>query len=145
MNDAPVFIIDDDIDDLEMVQDIWPELNFGNGLQVFSSAEHLLAHLKNTGIDPFIIISDVNLHKTDGFELRQTLADDMSLRYKSVPFVFWSTVASNEQIKKAYDLGAHGFFLKGRTLNEIKASLNIIMTYWKTSKAPATSATRSRQ
>jgi hypothetical protein len=72
----------------------------------------------------------------DGFALKQKLAEEAALSYKSIPFVFWSTTASNDQIKKGYDSGGHGFFIKGVSYAEIKESLNLIMTYWRTSKSP---------
>jgi CheY-like chemotaxis protein len=119
-----------------MVQEIWNELNLENALEVFADAEKLLSRLREKNVNPFIIISDVNLPKMDGFTLRETLAEDTTLSYKSIPFIFWSTSASNEQIKHAYDSGGHGFFFKGQTYTQIKESLGIIMTYWKASKCP---------
>ena len=136
MDNAPVFIIDGDKDELDIIQEIWQEFNFPNPLELFPGPDALLDRLKTSDVNPFIIITDVNLPKIDGFTLRQKLADDPSLRYKSIPFVFWSTTASNEQIKKAYDSCGHGFFLKGRNYAEIKDSLNRIMTYWMSSKVP---------
>lgn len=135
MNNAPVFIVDDDIEELEIAREIWEELSFQNPLEVFSDPYDLIDRL-NENINPFIIICDVNLHKIDGFTLRQRLSDEAALSYKSIPFVFWSTTASNDQIKKAYDLGGHGFFFKGETYTQIKESLLIIMNYWTNSKVP---------
>jgi CheY-like chemotaxis protein len=135
MSNAPVFIIDDDIEELEMAKEIWQELNFSNPLELFSNPQDLLNRLKQD-INPFIIICDVNLQTIDGFVLRQELSEETDLSYKSIPFVFWSTSASNDQIKKAYDIGGHGFFLKGQTYTQIKDSLNIILTYWTASKVP---------
>lgn len=118
-----------------MAQEIWQELNFKNSLEVFSSPEQLLSRIREN-INPFIIICDVNLRRMDGFTLREKLSEETTLSYKSIPFVFWSTTASNEQIKKAYDIGGHGFFFKGENYTQIKESLNIIMSYWTASKAP---------
>ena len=136
MNNAPVFIVDDDVDDREIIHEIWNELGIKNPLLFFASGHEVLDHVKKDPTNPFIIISDVNLPRMDGFELRQKLLDEHSFHYKSIPFVFWSTVASNEQIKKAYDYGAQGFFIKGSNYSMLKESLDMIMTYWKTSKAP---------
>lgn len=72
----------------------------------------------------------------DGFELKKHLYEDDLLNYKSIPFVFWSSQASKEQIKKAYDLGGNGFFVKENTLNGLKTSLAEIMQYWLKSKVP---------
>jgi CheY-like chemotaxis protein len=135
MNNAPVFIIDDDIEELEIAKEIWHELNFINPLELFSDPQDLINRLKQD-INPFIIICDVNLHTIDSFTLRQELSEETDLSYKSIPFVFWSISASNDQIKKAYDIGGHGFFLKGQTYTQIKDSLNIIMSYWTASKVP---------
>ena len=136
MNNRPVFIVDDDTDEREIIQDIWQELDVKNPLLFFSSGQAVLEHLKKDPTNPFIIICDVNLPQMDGFTLRQRFAEESTLHYKSVPFVFWSTAASNDQIKKAYDYGAHGFFLKGENYSQIKESVNIIITYWTTSQAP---------
>ena len=136
MNNGPVFIVDDDLEEHEIIQDVWKELDVKNSLIFFQSASALLEHLKKESTKPFIIICDVNLPQMDGFELRQKISDHENIHYKGIPFVFWSTAASNEQIKRAYDYGAHGFFLKGHNYSQIKQSLNTIINYWKTSKAP---------
>jgi DNA-binding NtrC family response regulator len=135
MNNAPVFIIDDDPDELEMAREIWDELNYKNRLEVFSKPTHFLERLREK-VNPFLIMCDVNLHGMDGFQLRQKLCEEVALSYKGIPFIFWSKMATNDQIKKAYDIGGHGFFIKGENYAEIKESLNIIVSYWTASKAP---------
>jgi CheY-like chemotaxis protein len=138
MDNTPVFIIDDDLDELEIVKDVWPELGLPLPLEVFSDIEHLLKRIRER-VNPFIVISDVNLRPVDGFTLREKLMGEDSLRYKSIPFVFWSTAASENQIRKAYDSGGHGFFLKGKTFAEVKESLGLILAYWTASKTPTVS------
>lgn len=139
MNNPPVFIVDDDIDEREIIQDIWYELNVKNKLVFFETGQALLDHLKTDATNPFMIICDVNLPQMDGFALRKIFDEEVSLLYKSIPFIFWSTTASNDQIKKAYDCGAQGFFFKGENYKATKQSLGIIIEYWKTSKAPIVS------
>lgn len=136
MNNPPVFIVDDDFDEREIIQDILQELDVQNPVLFFESGYAVLDYLQKDPTNPFIIICDVNLPQMDGLTLRQRFTNENSLHYKSIPFVFWSTTASNEQIKKAYDFGAHGFFFKGHNYSEIKESLNTIITYWKSSKVP---------
>jgi len=138
MNNLPVFIVDDDLDDHYLIDEIWKELDLKNPLLFFNSARELLTHMKqNPDKPPFIIISDVNLPNTDGFELREILLKDESAKYKSIPFIFWSEKASEGQIKKAYDLSAHGFFIKENTVQEIKKTFQSIIEYWLKSKIPA--------
>lgn len=112
MQQGPIWIVDDDEEDHELVQDIFKELDFNDELALFKSGEDLIARLEQSGEAPFIIISDVNLPRMDGFELRELLLSRPNKKFHSVPFIFWSTRASEAQIQHAYELKAHGFFIK---------------------------------
>ena len=136
MNNRPVFIVDDDVEEHDIIKEILQELNVQNPVLFFETGDAVLDHLEKDPTNPFLIICDVNLPLMDGFTLRQRFADENTLHYKSIPFIFWSTTASNDQIKKAYDYGAHGFFFKGHSYAEIKDSLSTIIAYWMSSKAP---------
>jgi DNA-binding NarL/FixJ family response regulator len=136
MQTGAVYIIDDDIDDHHLINEIWKELNLPNQLLFFSSAIDMIDHLSSAQRAPFIIICDINLPKMDGFELRQRLLESGDKNFKSVPFIFWSTHASEAQISKAYDLSAHGFFIKGTNFEQMKESFRNIISYWQTSRMP---------
>jgi len=136
MNTAPIYIVDDDKDEWEFLQDAWKELEFTNELVFFSNAEDLLKQLRNEKAVPFLIISDVKLNKMSGFDLKKKIVEDKSIAYKSIPFVFFSTAATTEQIEKSYDLGSNGFFIKGPNIEEIKSTLKDIVNYWQKSKTP---------
>lgn len=136
MKAAPIVIADDDNDDNEFLKAAWEELGFENPLVFFQTGEQVLEYLKTEKLTPFMILSDVNLPKMDGFELKEKLFMDSDLKYVSIPFIFWSTTASEAQIKKAYDLGGNGFFIKGSSFESIKNSLVGIVKYWTESKVP---------
>jgi CheY-like chemotaxis protein len=136
MNDGPVYVVDDDDDDLEIIKEVWQELGYKNELRFFSNAESVLRQIKNEPVVPFLIICDVNVPKMGGFELKRQVMESETLYYKSIPFVFWSTQASKEQIKKAYDLRVNGFFIKENRIADVKASLATIMEYWFKSAVP---------
>lgn len=136
MNTEPILIIDDDSDDRGFIQDAWKELNYQNQLIFFKNGEDVLKFLDAEKITPFLIISDVNLPKMDGFELKEKLLKHPSTRYSSIPFVFWSSAISNAQVKKAYDLGVNGIFVKENNFNGIKQALTDIVNYWEKSKVP---------
>lgn len=136
VNNAPVLIVDDDTDDRELLQDAWKELNFPNALLFFSNGEDVLAYLKKEKISPFLILCDVNLPRMDGFELKQRILADTDMNYKTIPFVFWSSVASKAQIQKSYDLGGNGFFIKESNFEAMKQSLIETVQYWRKSKTP---------
>ena len=133
---GPVYIIDDDLDDQEFILEIFEELQIKNKLFFFNSSREVLIHLKTVETTPFLILCDVNIPQMDGYELRRNLLEDKKLVYKTIPFIFWSNVASNNQIKKAFDLSVHGFFIKGKNYEELKNSLKIIFAYWQESQHP---------
>ena len=136
MNTEPILIVDGDKDEWEFLQDAWEGLEYSNKLIFFSDAEELLSYLKKEKIIPFLIICDVNLHKMNGFELKKKLLEDNLINYKSIPFVFFSNTATKAQIEKSYDLGSNGFFIKGKSMEEIKNTLIDIVNYWERSKTP---------
>lgn len=136
MNTQPILIVDDDDDDRDFIQDVWKDLSYQNELFFFKNGEDLLSFLDSEKITPFLIISDVNLPRMNGFELKEKLLSLPSTRYSSTPFVFWSSAISDAQVKKAYDLGVNGIFVKENSLDGIKQVLTDIVNYWEKSKAP---------
>jgi CheY-like chemotaxis protein len=135
-NVAPIYIIDDDAEEEDLVKDAFEELGIPNPLRFFRTPEGLLQALEKEGEIPFIIISDVNLPKMDGFQLREKVLNESSIKDKSIPYIFWSTTASEAQIKKAYDLSVHGFFLKGESYRQLKKIIQEMVSYWTDSLAP---------
>jgi len=135
MTNRPIFIVDDDYEDQEIIIDAFNEIGVKNEVKFFRSAESVIAHMQTSNEIPFIILSDVNLPKMDGFELRAYLLKEESSE-KSIPFIFWSTNASPAQIKKAYDLSAHGFFLKGTSFSDLKTKIKEMVSYWNDSLVP---------
>ena len=136
MNTNPIYIVDDDPEDEDFIKEAFGELGIKNELKFFSSAESILSQLKQDSEVPFIIISDVNLPKMDGFQLREKILNESAVKDKTIPFIFWTTSASEAQIKRAYDLSVHGFFLKGRSFKELKEKIQEMVAYWSDSLAP---------
>lgn len=137
MQSQAVWIIDSDTDDQEVVSHIWKELNLQNELVLLDGAEHALQTFEKVMYAPFIIICELNLPGIDGFELRRIMLEKNQKKFKSVPFIFWTTQASEAQITKAYELSVHGLFIKDANFNELKNTFTCIINYWLKSKMPA--------
>jgi DNA-binding NtrC family response regulator len=132
----PILIIDDDEDDLDMIQIASRELNIKRPIHFFRNGSKFQEYLKGTRPAPFLIISDLNLPGESGFDIKKTMTEDAELKYKSVPFIFWSTNASEKQIQYAYDLPAQGFFFKPSNFDELCDTLRTIIDYWEKSQHP---------
>lgn len=136
MDRNPILIVDDDVEDLELIQSAAERLNIGRPIHYFRSGRELHAFLKEATVSPFLIICDVNLPDQDGFAIRKQTAEDSTTKYKSVPFIFWSTDASEKQIQHAYDLPAQGFFFKPNNFEDLCETFKTILNYWQKSKHP---------
>ncbi|WP_205511778.1 response regulator [Longitalea arenae] len=139
MQNEAVLIIDHDEDDWIMIDEVWKELKLNNELVFVSTAEEAIARIQKMQSAPFIIICELNLPRINGFELRETMLHTHSKKLRSVPFIFWSTTASEEQILHAYNLSVHGFFIKDNSIHDLKETFKAIITYWTKSKMPAKS------
>jgi DNA-binding NarL/FixJ family response regulator len=136
MSTGAVWVVDSDMEDQDIVRTIWKELDLPNELVLLKNAEEAIIRLAEADRAPFIIISAVNLPGTDGFELRRQLLETHSKKFKSVPFIFWTTHATEEQVVQAYDLSVHGFFIKEGSFNDLKETFQSIIGYWLKSKMP---------
>ena len=137
MQTGAIWIIDSDTDDHEMVREVWSELKLNNELVFLCSADETIERLTEVSVSPFIIICEVNLPRVDGFALREQILSTNSKKFKSVPFIFWSTEASEAQITRAYDLSVHGFFIKDSSFDEVKNTFIHIINYWLKSRMPS--------
>lgn len=133
---GPIIIIEDDKDDQEILSDVLKELDVSNEVIFFHDGEDALSYLTNSGANPFLILSDINMPKFDGFELRDKVHNDEKLKLKCIPYLFFSTAASQEAIVRAYSKSSQGFFIKPQNYEEIKRVIKNIITYWQDCHAP---------
>ena len=85
---------------------------------------------------PFIILSDINMPKLTGFELREKLKTDANLALRCIPYLFFSTALNQKAVIDAYSLSVQGFFVKQSSMAELEKTISVIMEYWKRCAAP---------
>jgi DNA-binding NarL/FixJ family response regulator len=81
-------------------------------------------------------LSDVNLPKLNGFDLRAKIRTDAALEVKCIPYLFFTTAAHQQAVIDAYSLSAQGFFVKSNSMHELEKTLTVIMEYWMRCAAP---------
>ena len=133
---GPVIIIEDDEDDQFLLEEVFKTLNYSNEILYFNNGLEALDYLNNTKKLPFLILSDINMPKLDGFELRNKLHNDAQLQIKCIPYLFFSTAVSQKAVIDAYSLSVQGFFIKQTTISELEKTISVIMEYWKRCAAP---------
>jgi CheY-like chemotaxis protein len=133
---GPVIVIEDDVDDQFLFQQVFSKLGYVNEVIYFFDGQEALDFLMTTPVLPFLILSDINMPRLDGFALREKLHTDAALQVRCIPYLFFSTAASQEMVINAYSLSVQGFFLKQQTLIGLQETLTSIMEYWKRCAAP---------
>ncbi|MCE7067085.1 response regulator [Dyadobacter sp. CY326] len=131
-----IIIIEDDPDDQFVFEEVFRELDYPNQRMYFADGLKALDYLYSTPDRPFIIISDVNLPKLDGLELRKKVQTDAELSLKCIPYVYFTTAINQQAVIDAYSTSAQGFFVKPSNFDEIKETIKIMIEYWKKCAAP---------
>lgn len=127
---GPIVIIEDDLDDQDLLKEVFEELECKNEIVFFSDGEKALDFLTGKKVEPFIIFSDINLPRLTGLELRDKINENEELRIKSIPYLFFSTSSEQQHVVDAYSKSVQGFFVKPVSYGEIKSTIKIIIDYW---------------
>lgn len=133
---GPIIIIEDDEDDQEFLTEIFEKLNYKNKIVFFFDGQEALDHLNTTKELPFLILSDINMPKLNGFALREKLKTDSKLNNKCIPYLFFSTALNQKAVIDAYSQSVQGFFVKPSSVGELEKTISAIMEYWRLCAAP---------
>jgi CheY-like chemotaxis protein len=133
---GPIVIIEDDEDDRHLLKEAFRKLGYSNELAFFKDGDTALAYLQDDRIYPFIILSDVNMPRLNGFELRKMVHTNNGLSEKCIPYLFFSTSVSKKAVQDAYTLSVQGFFLKPTNFNELVEIVDRIVKYWMVCYSP---------
>jgi CheY-like chemotaxis protein len=133
---GPVIVIEDDADDQDLLKEVFQKLDYPNQIIFFTDGQDALDFLNKTDTIPFLILSDINMPKLNGFALRDKIRTDAQLQIKCIPYLFFSTAASQEAVVDAYSLSVQGFFTKPNSIDDFEKTISVIMEYWKKCVAP---------
>ena len=133
---GPIIIIEDDADDQDFLTEIFQKLNYQNKILFFRDGQEALDHINVTDELPFLILSDINMPKLNGFALREKLKTDSKLSNKCIPYLFFSTASNQKAVIDAYSLSVQGFFVKQNSMEELEKTISAIMEYWRRCAAP---------
>jgi CheY-like chemotaxis protein len=133
---GPIIVIEDDIDDQEMLGDVFKKLNYPNEILFFTDGEKALEYITHAHVKPFLILSDINMPKINGFELRKRIHTNEELTIKCIPYLFFTTAADNKAVLEAYSLSVQGFFIKPDSISELESTMKKIIEYWQQCYAP---------
>jgi DNA-binding NtrC family response regulator len=133
---GPIIIIEDDRDDKEILMEVFKKLDYSNEIIFFLQSEKALAYLNESETVPFLILSDINMPRLNGLELKKKIHTDAALQVKCIPYLFFTTSASKDSVVEAYSMSAQGFFIKETSMAELEKTIFIMVEYWKRCHSP---------
>lgn len=136
MNLNPIVVVEDDYDDCELLLQALTEAGSTNPFVCFTSGDEALEYLKNTKEEIFLIISDVNMPRMNGLDLKKNINKDHYLNEKNIPFVFLSTSSTWLIVKEAHRLCPQGYFKKPNNISELTDIARNIINYWQKNILP---------
>jgi CheY-like chemotaxis protein len=133
---GPIVLIDDDQDDLHLLIEIFADLNFPNEIHLFKNTSSIIAFLQKPEVDPFLIISDINMPVINGFQLREMIMNNPQINSKRIPYILFTTAAILKVVSSAKGISVQGIFRKPAKHSEWKETLMAIVRYWQLSMPP---------
>ena len=131
-----VIVIEDDIDDQFLIHEVFTELNYPNEIIFFGDGQEALEFLINGNKNPFLILSDINLPKLSGLELRVKLKTDADIHLTCIAYLFYPPETNQQAVMDAYSTSVQGFFTKPNSYPEMRKQIKVIMDYWTHCSAP---------
>ena len=133
-----IIIIDDDLQDLDWLAEVFSELNTPNEILYFTSGKKAFEYFTENKSEIFLILSDIVMINLDGFKLREMLYEHMDISFKNIPYVFFTTYAERKYLELASDGAKQGYFVKPENYDTLKYMIKTILDYWKNAESLST-------
>jgi CheY-like chemotaxis protein len=133
---APILLVEDNPDDVLFLQRAFKATAITAPLRVLTDGEAAIAYLAGNGAFadraayplPALMLLDLNMPRVSGFDVLRWLRQQPGL--KRLPVVVLTSSAQDEDVTRAYDLGANSYVLKPSGLAQINEVAKQIEGYW---------------
>lgn len=137
-----ILIVDDDANDLMFIQAAFRAVGVTSKIKTVDSGHEAIAYLMGEGkyADrtlyeyPDFIITDLKMPGLDGFGVLEHLKKHPESAI--IPSVVFSGSQDNDDIKKAYRLGASSYHVKPSSPQELRTLVKTLHDYWMLCEAP---------
>jgi CheY-like chemotaxis protein len=133
-----ILMADDDEDDRDLTRDALEDTTFIDQMEFVVDGQDLIDYLKQAGPyaspqaadrpRPSIILLDLNMPRKDGREALAEIKADSDLR--KIPVVVLTTSSDEQDVRRAYDLGANSYITKPVTGSKLHSVLTRLAEYW---------------
>jgi CheY-like chemotaxis protein len=130
MNNAKHILLgEDDIDDQEILQEVFSSIDSNLDLKFFNNGREVIQHLET--IDehqmPCLIVLDFNMPELNGAEILRLLGDNTRIQH--IPKVIWSTSDAPAYKAVCLELGALDYLVKPSRIHLLEETARHMLTY----------------
>ena len=131
-----ILLAEDNPDDVLLIQRAFQKAGLGHVLKVVSDGGEAIEYLSGRGIyadrekypAPFLLLLDLKMPGTDGFEVLQWVRSEPEIRRMLVVVLTSSDL--QEDVDRAYELGANSYLVKPVIFDEMVHLLQRFEAYW---------------
>ena len=130
-----ILIAEDDPDDQLLTREALAESRIANEVRFVNDGQELLDYLRQVdryaqppAPRPDLILLDLNMPRKDGREALAEIKADHDLR--SIPVVILTTSKADEEVQRAYNLGANSFIVKPVSFSDLVNAVQLLTAYW---------------
>jgi CheY-like chemotaxis protein len=137
-----ILLAEDDVNDALLIRRAFVKNAIANPIQVVPDGEEAIAYLTGQGVYqdrgqfpfPKFFITDLKMPRKSGFEILEwVLANEECC---VVPTIVLSSSKQPDDIRRAYALKAHSYFVKPADFSQLQAVVKQIFEYWTRCERP---------
>ena len=145
-----ILLVDDSENDLRLMRVGFEKAEFNNPLQTARNGEEAITYLKGEGVYgdrnqyplPAVMLLDLNMPMKNGFDVLHWVRTQPSLQRVSI--VILTASMRTEDVKQAFELGAHSFLVKPATIEKLGAVLRCLRDWLQINHFPPLNETVTR-
>jgi two-component system, chemotaxis family, response regulator Rcp1 len=128
-----ILLVDDNIGDVVLTKEALKGADFTNRVNIARDGFEALDFLRRTGKfsnapRPDLILLDINMPRKNGCEVLEEIRRDEEL--KLIPVVILTSSEAEDDIRRAYELGANCYVTKPADLDEMVKVVQAIDFFW---------------
>jgi len=123
-----ILLVEDNIDDEELTLRALRKAQVPNQVVVARDGAEAVGILFDTGIQPKVVLLDLNLPKLDGHEVLRRIRAHEATRH--LPVVVLTSSKEDRDITRSYQLGANSYVRKPVDFKQFIDTLNTLSVYW---------------
>ena len=137
-----ILVAEDNENDALLFRRTLKKVGITNRVEIVSNGEEVILYLEGKGrfADreanplPALVILDIKMPKLTGLEVLEWICRHP--KFKVVPTLIFTSSRHDRDICRAFEFGAHGFFVKPSGMEETEKIFRAIHDYWSVSLKP---------